>query len=120
MDGRKVALVSKLMRGRETPISEVCGAVGVSKATLYRSLKTPTARRGHGRGTLRGRDVVRAALGGARRILRGSPPSPAGLWHGGTPRRIILEFRLSRDLARQDGARPRYSQSDSCTRAPSA
>jgi hypothetical protein len=29
MDERKIALVSKLVRGRETPISEVCGAVGV-------------------------------------------------------------------------------------------
>jgi DNA-binding phage protein len=27
------------MRDRETPISEVCEAVGVSRATLYRHLK---------------------------------------------------------------------------------
>ena len=39
MDGRKVALASKLMRDRETPISEVCEVVGVSRATLYRYLR---------------------------------------------------------------------------------
>lgn len=39
MDERKVALASKLMGDRETPISEVCEAVGVSRATLYRYLK---------------------------------------------------------------------------------
>ena len=36
MDERKIALASKLMRDRETPISEVCEAVGISRATLYR------------------------------------------------------------------------------------
>ncbi len=36
MDEGKIALASKLMRDRETPISEVCEAVGVSRATLYR------------------------------------------------------------------------------------
>jgi DNA invertase Pin-like site-specific DNA recombinase len=36
MDERKISLASKLMRDRETPISEVCEAVGVSRATLYR------------------------------------------------------------------------------------
>lgn len=40
MDRKKVALASKLMRDRETPMSEVCQAVGVSKATIYRHLKT--------------------------------------------------------------------------------
>jgi AcrR family transcriptional regulator len=35
-DDRKIALASKLMRDQETPISEVCEAVGVSRATLYR------------------------------------------------------------------------------------
>lgn len=39
MDHKKLALASKLMRDRETPISEVCDAVGVSRATLYRYLK---------------------------------------------------------------------------------
>jgi DNA invertase Pin-like site-specific DNA recombinase len=39
MDERKVALASKLMRDRETPISEVCEAIGVSRATLYRHLE---------------------------------------------------------------------------------
>lgn len=39
MDEKKVALASKLMRDRETPISEVCEVVGVSRATLYRYLK---------------------------------------------------------------------------------
>lgn len=39
MDERKIALASKLTRDRETPISEVCEAVGVSRATLYRDLE---------------------------------------------------------------------------------
>ena len=39
MDEKKIALASKLMRDRETPISEVCEAVGVSRATLYRYLE---------------------------------------------------------------------------------
>jgi DNA invertase Pin-like site-specific DNA recombinase len=46
MDRKKIALASKLMRDRETPISEVCEALGVSRATLYRHLKpdgTPRA-----------------------------------------------------------------------------
>lgn len=37
-DGRKIALASKLVRDRETPTAEVCGAVGVSRATPYRHL----------------------------------------------------------------------------------
>ena len=49
MDKRKIALASKLMRDRETPISEVCEAVGVSRATLYRYV-TPD-------GTLRNADA---------------------------------------------------------------
>lgn len=36
MDPKKIALASKLMRDRETPVSEVCEAVGVSRATIYR------------------------------------------------------------------------------------
>ncbi len=39
------------MRGRETPIVEVCEAVGVSRATLYRYLRpdgTPRSREGSG------------------------------------------------------------------------
>ena len=39
MDEGKIALASELMRDRETPISTVCEAVGVSRATLYRHLK---------------------------------------------------------------------------------
>jgi DNA invertase Pin-like site-specific DNA recombinase len=49
LDARKLALASRLMRDRETPISEVCEAVGVSRATLYRHLKpdgTPRDRAG--------------------------------------------------------------------------
>jgi DNA invertase Pin-like site-specific DNA recombinase len=46
MDGRKVALASKLMRDRETPISEVCETVGVSRATLYRYLMPDGTPRG--------------------------------------------------------------------------
>ena len=38
MDERKIALAARLMRDRDVPISEVCGAVGVSRATLYRYL----------------------------------------------------------------------------------
>ena len=36
MDWKKIALASRLMRDRETLVSDVCGAIGVSKATLYR------------------------------------------------------------------------------------
>lgn len=36
MDAKKNSLASKLMCDRETPISEVCEAVGVSRTTLYR------------------------------------------------------------------------------------
>lgn len=32
----KIALVSKLMRDRETPVSAVCATVSVYRATLYR------------------------------------------------------------------------------------
>jgi hypothetical protein len=32
----KIALVSKLMRERETPVSAVCATVSVYRATLYR------------------------------------------------------------------------------------
>ena len=39
MDAKKASLASKLMRNRETPIAEVCEAVGVSQATLYRYLE---------------------------------------------------------------------------------
>ncbi len=39
MDRRKIALASKLMKDRHVPIPEVCEAVGVSKATLYRYLR---------------------------------------------------------------------------------
>jgi DNA invertase Pin-like site-specific DNA recombinase len=38
MDERKVALAARLMRDGDVPVSEVCGAVGVSRATLYRYL----------------------------------------------------------------------------------
>lgn len=31
-------MASKLLRDQEVPISEVCGAVGVSRSTLYRYL----------------------------------------------------------------------------------
>jgi DNA-binding phage protein len=39
MGQKRISLVSKLIRDRETPISEVCDAVGVSRATLYRYLE---------------------------------------------------------------------------------
>lgn len=39
MDRKKLALASRLMKDRETPVSEVCEAVGVSRATLYRYLE---------------------------------------------------------------------------------
>lgn len=47
MDDKKIALASRLMRNRETPISEVCEAIGVSRATLYRYVRpdgTPRVR----------------------------------------------------------------------------
>jgi DNA invertase Pin-like site-specific DNA recombinase len=39
MDRKKIALASKLMRDRETPITDVCEAVAVSNATIYRYLQ---------------------------------------------------------------------------------
>jgi DNA-binding phage protein len=39
MDNKKIVLASKLMRDKETLISEVREAVGVSRATLYRYLQ---------------------------------------------------------------------------------
>ena len=39
MDEKKIALAARLMSDREVPIAEVCGAVGVSRSTLYRYLK---------------------------------------------------------------------------------
>lgn len=36
MAEKKITLASRLMRDHETPISQVCEAVGVSRATLYR------------------------------------------------------------------------------------
>ncbi len=47
MDERKVALASRLMRDRAVPISEVCGAVGVSRSTLYRYLTPDGKMRGN-------------------------------------------------------------------------
>jgi len=41
-----------------------------------------------------------AKLGHARSV---TALSPAGLWHGGTPRQVILAFRLSHVLARRLG-----------------
>ncbi len=38
LDEKKLALASKLLRDKETPIGEICEAVGVSSATLYRHL----------------------------------------------------------------------------------
>ena len=46
MDERKVALAARLMRDRDVPVSEVCEAVGVSRATLYRYLKPDETPRG--------------------------------------------------------------------------
>lgn len=40
MDQRKIALASRLMRNRETSISDICEAIGVSRATLYRYVKS--------------------------------------------------------------------------------
>ena len=39
MDEKKISVASKLMSDRKTPVSEVCEAVGVSRATLYRYLE---------------------------------------------------------------------------------
>jgi DNA invertase Pin-like site-specific DNA recombinase len=49
MDERKIALAARLMKDRDVPISEVCGAVDVSRATLYRYLNpdgTPREKNG--------------------------------------------------------------------------
>lgn len=46
LDAKKLPLASKHMCDRETPISEVCGAAGVSRATLYRYLKPAGIPRG--------------------------------------------------------------------------
>jgi predicted DNA-binding transcriptional regulator AlpA len=48
MDERKVALAARLMRDRDVPVSEVCEAVGVSRATLYRYLNPDGAPRENG------------------------------------------------------------------------
>ncbi len=53
MNKKKLTLASRLMKDRETPIGEVCEAVGVSRATLYRYLKPD--------GSLRDSAVVRSA-----------------------------------------------------------
>ena len=47
MGQKRISLVSKLIRDRETPISEVCDAVGVSRATLYRYLEPDGSPRRH-------------------------------------------------------------------------
>lgn len=54
MDERKIALAAKSTPDRETPdrgtpVSEVCEALGISGATLYRYLR-PTAGRDDGVG----------------------------------------------------------------------
>lgn len=33
---KKLALAAKMLKNREIPVGEVCGAVGVSRSTLYR------------------------------------------------------------------------------------
>lgn len=38
MDDKEIALTSKLMRNRDTPVSDVCETICVSVATLYRYL----------------------------------------------------------------------------------
>jgi DNA invertase Pin-like site-specific DNA recombinase len=48
MDERKIALAARLMKDRDVPISEVCGAVDVSKATLYRYLTPDGTHRENG------------------------------------------------------------------------
>jgi DNA invertase Pin-like site-specific DNA recombinase len=39
MDEKKAALAARLMKDKDTPIAQVCEAVGVSRATLYRYIK---------------------------------------------------------------------------------
>jgi len=53
MDKKRIALASKLMRNRETPVSEVCEAMGSWRATLYLCLEPG--------GTLRSRAAGRKA-----------------------------------------------------------
>lgn len=45
MTEKKLALASRLMKDRETPIGEVCEAVGVRRATLYRYLRPDSSLR---------------------------------------------------------------------------
>lgn len=39
LDNKKLAMASRLLKDGQTPVSEICEAVGVSRATLYRYLK---------------------------------------------------------------------------------
>lgn len=48
MDERKLVLASRLTKHKETPVSEVCEIVGVSKATLYRYVQPEGTRRDGG------------------------------------------------------------------------
>jgi hypothetical protein len=45
-DERKIALAARPMRDRDVPVSEACGAVGVSRAALCRYLNPDGAPRG--------------------------------------------------------------------------
>jgi DNA invertase Pin-like site-specific DNA recombinase len=40
MDEKKLALASAMLKNREIPVREVCEAIGVSRSTLYRHLKS--------------------------------------------------------------------------------
>ena len=44
MDEKKIALARRMRADSATTIADICHALGVSRATLYRSFKTPTDR----------------------------------------------------------------------------
>lgn len=74
IDDRKIALASKLMRDRETPVSEVCEAVGVSRATLYQYLSPEGCRKSGA--SLRNPPPGALKPSGAARSLQASPGNP--------------------------------------------
>jgi DNA invertase Pin-like site-specific DNA recombinase len=55
MDEKKITLAAKLMRPRDMSIAEICEAVSVSRATLYRNLH-PSGRKRHELVNISGRE----------------------------------------------------------------
>ena len=74
-DEKKIALALRLMSDRRLPIAEVCGAVGVSRSTLYPA----TSRRTVGGGRDEGHAAGGPDAGGASRVETAVPP-PRQAW----------------------------------------